>query len=497
MAANRTSKVSQHLRRAALLADGAGLTDAQLLQEYLRHREEAALAALVRRHGPMVWGVCRRILSNYHDAEDAFQAAFLVFVRKAASIASPELLANWLYGVALQTALKARATSAKRHRRERQVREMPEPAVRDNDRWSDLQPILDQELSRLPDKYRIAIVLCDLQGKTRKEAARQLGVPEGTLAARLARGRKMLAQRLVRQGVSLSGGILAALLAQNTASASVPSAVVGSTIKAASLLAAGQAATAGGISVHAVALMEGVVKAMLLTKLKIAIPIVLGMGLLGIGWGLCRTRAAAPPSGVSEVASAPRETDARGADAAPLAPEEGNPAKDGPGEKKVGLPKGPAPVQVLARVDKDGKLVVKAEQMVAVGVRRPPLGEDPPPGPRVLIKAPMSRPHDPFEWAYDLKKVRVFDTKGKEIGKKEWAKRLKDETVAVASFGDQPPDLLHLRILREGTLVFVLPLPPPDQMPLPDVKQAVYQEVGPAPVRVLFFRKYCFFPELP
>src|SRR6266849_2438589 len=106
----------------------------------------------------MVWGVCRRDLRNYHDAEDAFQATFLVLVRKAASIASPELLANWLYGVAHQTALKARATTAKRRARERQVTEMPEPAVTEQDLWHDLQPLLDQELSRLPDKYRVAIV---------------------------------------------------------------------------------------------------------------------------------------------------------------------------------------------------------------------------------------------------------------------------------------------------------------------------------------------------
>ncbi len=144
MAINQTSKVINHLRRAALLQDGAGMTDGQLLQEYVRHREEAALAALVRRHGPMVWGVCRRVLCNYHDAEDAFQAAFLVFVRKAASVAPPEMLANWLYGVAHQTAMKARATIAKRRTRETQVMEMPEPAVNDKEIWSDLQPLLDQ-----------------------------------------------------------------------------------------------------------------------------------------------------------------------------------------------------------------------------------------------------------------------------------------------------------------------------------------------------------------
>ena len=170
MATNQISGFIQRLR--GVLRDGAGLTDGQLLGDYLSRRDEAAIAALVRRHGPMVWGVCRRVLHNHHDAEDAFQTTFLVLVRKAASIASRELLANWLYGVAHQTALKARATAAKRKGRERQVTEMPEPAVTQQDPWHDLQPLLDEELSRLPDKYRSVIVLCDLEGKTRKEVGR-------------------------------------------------------------------------------------------------------------------------------------------------------------------------------------------------------------------------------------------------------------------------------------------------------------------------------------
>src|SRR5437660_8426754 len=230
MAAGKMSKIGQHLRRAVLPRDGAGLTDGQLLHDYLSRHEEAALAALVRRHGPMVWGVCRRVLRSYHDAEDAFQATFLVLVRRAASITSPDLLANWLYGVAQQTALKARATTAKRRGRERQVINMPEPAATEGDLWHDLQPLLDQELSRLPDKYRVAIVLCDLEGKTRKEAARQLGVPEGTLSARLTRGRVMLAKRLSRQGLAVSGGALAAILSQSMASAGAPASVVANTL---------------------------------------------------------------------------------------------------------------------------------------------------------------------------------------------------------------------------------------------------------------------------
>ena len=138
MAISQMSGVIQHLRRTVLLRDGAGLTDGQLLEDYISRRDEAALEALVRRHGPMVWGVCRRVLRNYHDAEDAFQATFLVLVRKAASITSRELLAHWLYGVAHQTAMKARATAAKRKERERQVADLPEPAVTEKEVWRDL-----------------------------------------------------------------------------------------------------------------------------------------------------------------------------------------------------------------------------------------------------------------------------------------------------------------------------------------------------------------------
>ena len=123
------NKVIQHIHRIALLQAADERTDGQLLESFVRRREAAALEALVRRHGPMVWGVCRRILHNHHDAEDAFQATFLVLVRKAATVRPRKMVGNWLYGVARQTALKARATRAKRQTRERQVMDMPEPAV--------------------------------------------------------------------------------------------------------------------------------------------------------------------------------------------------------------------------------------------------------------------------------------------------------------------------------------------------------------------------------
>jgi RNA polymerase sigma factor (sigma-70 family) len=501
MANNQTSKVLQPLRAGILLRDGAGLTDGQLVQEYIHRRDQAALAALVRRHGSMVWGVCRRVLRNYHDAEDAFQATFLVFVRKVASIASPELLANWLYGVAHQTALKARATTAKRRAHERQVIHMPERAATTHKLRDDLEALLDQEVSRLPDKYRAAIVLCDLEGKTRKEAARHLGVPEGTLAARLVRGRRMLVLRLARQGLAISSASLAAVLAQNMALASVPASVVGSTIKAAGVFAAGQAAAAGGASVQAIALTNGVLKTMFHSKLKIATAVLLGAGLLGIGWGIYPTTAAAPLQG--------KQATARSTEFPKSAKERDKPTRDVRGEKKVNLPMGPPPVQVLVSLGKDGKLVVKTES-IAMGLGAaalPPLPAGgipaPLPGGAVPPRPPgggmpgilpiggigggfKPTPPGPKESSYDLKDVRVLDTRGKKISTKELAKVLKEETVAVASFGGFPLDPLHLRILKEGTIVFLLPLPPGGLgLPMPIGGKAMPGMIGPMPPLLL------------
>jgi hypothetical protein len=376
--------------------------------------------------------------------------------------------------------------------------EKPEPAVTDKELWSDLQPLLDQELSRLPDKYRVAIVLCDLEGKPRKEAARHLGVPDGTLGARLARGRKMLAVRLARHGVTLSAGSLALLLSENASTASVPCGVVSTTIKAASLFASGQASAVGLISVNAVALTEGVLKTMFIAKLKIATTIVLSMGLLGISWGLYPTRAAMPNETEQEAVPLPPSTSSA------TDKEGGNPSKKGQGEKKIALPKGPGPVQALVSLSKDGKLTLKCEHIVAakMGFGVPPLLRGQIPGPRVLIKdaggiGAAVAAHRPFEFSFELKEVQVLDTKGKEVDKKQLPKLLKEEALAVATFGEVDP--LHLRILKEGTLIFILPfpleggLPFPGDLPLPGGDQALIPGLGPVSVYVQFRRtRPCF-----
>jgi RNA polymerase sigma-70 factor (ECF subfamily) len=283
MAAGRMARVVQYFRQAEMVR--AGLTDGQLLECFVAQREEAAFEALVRRHGPMVLGVCRRVLHHGHDAEDAFQATFLVLLRKAASIVPREQVGPWLYGVAYRTALKAKATAAKRRAKERQVRPVPRREEGDPV-WQELLPLLDQELSRLPDKYRVPVILCDLEGKSRKEVARQLGWPEGTLSSRLATARTRLARRLSRHlGRTVSGGTLAALLIEGAAAAEVPGPLVASIVRAATLVAAGKAAAAGAIPAPVAALTEGVLKAMVLCKLKIAAVVLVGLAVLGAGTG--------------------------------------------------------------------------------------------------------------------------------------------------------------------------------------------------------------------
>jgi RNA polymerase sigma-70 factor (ECF subfamily) len=282
MATCQLSPVIEQLR-STLMRDGASLTDGQLLSRFIECEDETAFEALVRRHGPMVLGVSRRLLRNHHDAEDAFQATFLVLVRRAACIAPPEKLANWLYGVAYRTALKAKATKTKRTVYERPMMAEPETQVPQGP-WDELLPLLDQELSRMPDKYRLPIVLCDLEGKSIKEAARNLDWPQGTLAGRLARARKLLAKRFARHGLVLSVGTLAAIFSRQVASAGLPARIICSTVQAACLGAAGSPA-AGLISVNVAALTKGVLKSMWLSKIKTAMALFLTLGAIGLGGG--------------------------------------------------------------------------------------------------------------------------------------------------------------------------------------------------------------------
>jgi RNA polymerase sigma factor (sigma-70 family) len=260
--------------RHLVRADGGGEhSDGQLLGRFVTRRDEAAFAALLARHGPLVLGVCRQVLRNPHDAEDAFQATFLVLARKAAAIHRYESLAAWLYRVALNIARSARTSTARRRAHEREAALMPHPVRADDGLSPEWQPLLHEEVNRLPAKYRVPVVLCYLEGKTHDETAQQLGWPLGTVKGRLARARDLLRGRLVRRGVTLLPAGLG-LLSRGAAEAAVPDALAASTARA---------ALAGGGSAPVVTLVEGVLRAMFLTRVKMVVLVGLAVAALGSG----------------------------------------------------------------------------------------------------------------------------------------------------------------------------------------------------------------------
>jgi RNA polymerase sigma-70 factor (ECF subfamily) len=252
------------------------------LERFIARHDGAAFEALVRRHGPLVWRVCRGILRNHHDAEDAFQATFLVLARNAPTIMPRGMLLNWLYGVARQTATKAKHVAVKRGVREHHVMVLPELEADPQPIGNDLHDALDEELSRLPAAYRAPIILCHLEGKAHQEAATQLGWPVGTLSGRLSRARRMLAERLSRRGFILPSGSLAVLSSWRAASASVPTSLVNATV-----MAAGGSTvvpvTHGLVSAEVAVLAKGVLKTMLLSKIKTRSLLLLLGAAIGIG----------------------------------------------------------------------------------------------------------------------------------------------------------------------------------------------------------------------
>jgi RNA polymerase sigma factor (sigma-70 family) len=274
------------IRRAALLRDGGGLSDGQLLALFVKHRDGDAFEALLNRHGPMVMGVCRRVLLNYQDAEDAFQATFLIFARKAGAVNAQDSIAGWLYRVAYRTALEARARIARRSGKEQQVDHIPHPTIETDESQRELLALLDKEIDRLPDKYRVPVVLCEIEGRSSKEVARLLGVPGGTLAWRLSQAKKMLAKRLARHGMTLSVGALATTVTE----------VLSPTLRASTVKAVLSAAS---VPTNVLALTEGVLKAMLLSKLKITACAAVLMLLASVGATGLTYRATAQQPGLA------------------------------------------------------------------------------------------------------------------------------------------------------------------------------------------------------
>lgn len=292
------------------------VSDGALLERFVAARDEAAFELLMRRHGPMVLGVCERVLRHRQDAEDAFQATFLVLAHKAGAVRPREAVGNWLYGVAYRTALKARTAAARRRQKERLAQAAPAPAVAAQEPGDDWRPLLDREVQALSEKYRAPVVLCELEGLSRKEVAARLAIPEGTLSSRLAAARQILAKRLARRGVILSVAAVGAALAPQAAGASLPSSLMNPTVKAAALIAGGQVA-GRVVSAEVAALTKGVLTNMALLKLKSAAIIACVLALAaGAGWLTYRGLAAEPPAPVAAAPVPPPKEEARKEDAA-------------------------------------------------------------------------------------------------------------------------------------------------------------------------------------
>ena len=336
-----------------------GIADGQLLERFRAgdgEVAERAFAVLVERHGPMVLRVCQKSLRDPHDAQDAFQATFLVLVRKAATVRAHDSLGPWLHAVATRVAACARAADARRRAHERMAA-VKATSHAEAEGWDDLGQVLHEEIDRLPGTYRAAVVLCDLEGLTQEQAAHRLGWPAGTVRSRLARGRGRLQARLTRRGLAPSAGALAALLSAETATAGVPAPLAEAVVRTASLVAAGQVAAG---SVSAAALMEGALRAMLMTKLKVFSAVFLTCvgGASGTA-GLAFHQPSAQPDPPISRSTTAGESGAYGGESGGTTTEAERPARTSPpGPAEVGVDDGVIPPEV---VDEGAAEIARAE----------------------------------------------------------------------------------------------------------------------------------------
>ncbi len=273
MADSTLRDVLHHMRTVERVRSMRNQSDGALLQRFVAANDEAAFEVLVQRHGPMVHGVCRRVLVDSHDAEDAFQATFLVLARRAGTIRTPHAIGAWLHAVAWQVATRARKARGLRNRVQVLTEfDVGQTAAREgaDAEWRELRPVLDEELGRLPEKYRAPVVLCYLEDRSNAEAAEQLGWPVGTVKGRLARARSLLQNRLARRGVALGAGLLATAAASRAAlAAAVPAALATATVQQAVLIATGAAPVAAGTTPAVAALYKGGLLAMKVSRIKL------------------------------------------------------------------------------------------------------------------------------------------------------------------------------------------------------------------------------------
>jgi RNA polymerase sigma factor (sigma-70 family) len=288
MAIRPKGAIQRQLRTVFNLGAIGELTDGQLLERFASRGGEAAelaFAALVERHGPMVMRVCRHALGDLNDAEDSFQATFLILVKKARSLWVRDSLGPWLHRVAHRVATRSRLSAARLREHEQRAAAVRPTLVCERGDWDEILSLLHEEIDRLPERYRVPVVLCDLQGVTHEKAARHLGWPVGTVKSRLGRARELLRGRLYRRGLGLPAGLRLCEKGLGGAFRAVkvvlPGTLVESTVRAAAPIAAGKALAIGVISSRVAILIEGVLKTMVVTKLKLASVFVLLIGAAG------------------------------------------------------------------------------------------------------------------------------------------------------------------------------------------------------------------------
>jgi RNA polymerase sigma factor (sigma-70 family) len=289
MAKAALSTVLQQVRQLVETSSLAETSDAALLERFVREGDQASFAVLLQRHGAMVLAVCRGLIRHEQDAEDVFQATFLLLARKAGSVRKRESVGSWLHGVARRLALKARAQGARRQSRERRAATMHQAPSEPGAAWQEVKAALDEALAHLPEKYRAALILCYLEGKSHEEAARQLGCPLTTLRSRVARGRSLVHKRLTSRGLALSLAGWGSLVVLSGTPAAPPAALLQRTWQAACALGRGETLTAA-VSGPVAALVEEGAKMMLLARMKIATALMVTLSLLASGTCLAMQR---------------------------------------------------------------------------------------------------------------------------------------------------------------------------------------------------------------
>ncbi len=422
------------------------VSDSDLLARFVASRDEEAFGEIVRRHGPMVLAACRRVTGRPHDADDAFQAAFLVLARRAAHLSRPELLANWLYGVACRTALEARA--ARRRVEEHVVPAAPEPAapsLPDPGDMTELRRVIDEELAKLPDKYRTAVVLCDLEGLPRAAAATQLGIPEGTLSSRLAHARKVLAERLTRRGVTASATTLATALGRDLMAVAVPFNLMYTTVHTAVRFAPG-----GAVSPAVSSLVDGVLKTMLVTRLRQTFGIgLLACGLIGVGGALAQQLRTTLPADPDAPPAAPVNplyaVPFVDSGTVPTAPPKKIVAK---GIADDDVPYGTFPTQAVVRIE-EGKLIVRQRAHYYEPTKHIAGG--------ATVVTNYERKSGVTATTHDPADVAVFDMKGNRLLPKAWKELLKSDVHALIASDGKLPNPRELTLFKQDTLLIVLP----------------------------------------